>query len=137
MHLASFWPCLLCGLYLVPVTCLSRFIPGSSLHSFVLSELFHGSPVPGGMLSCCAQAGLAAVSGRVGSWSSSACVPSWGRRVPRILSLISVGLHPTRWRVRSQGGALGRSQAVMGTWLRFFCSCVAQRPAVPRCAASH
>lgn len=75
-------------------------IPSSSLHSFVLSALFYGSPVPGEMLSCCAQAGLAAVSSHVGLQSSSACVPSQGRKVP-LVSLISIGLHPARRKVRS------------------------------------
>lgn len=59
-------PSLLCRLHLVPVTCLPRFLPSCSLHSFVLSALFHGSLVPAAVLSCCAQAGLAAISGRVG-----------------------------------------------------------------------
>lgn len=51
------------------------------------------SGVPAGMLNCCAQAGLAAISGCVGSQSSSDCVPSQGRKV-QLQSLISIGILP-------------------------------------------
>lgn len=120
-------PCLLCRLHLIPVTCLPRFLPSSSLHSLVLSALFHGSPVPAAVLSCCARAGLAA---------HQPVHPPWGRKVS-LLPLMNIDLCPASWRVRSQGGALGRSQAVTGTWLRFFDPCAVQGPAAPCCAVSH
>lgn len=64
-RLASFWPCLLCGLHLVP----------APLCTPLCSLCFFMGP---SMLSCCAQSGLAAVSSCVGLQASSASVPCPG-----------------------------------------------------------